>query len=118
MDRPEKETLPVWLQAFNFGARGTDWGGVMAGSTLITVPVIVFFLLVHRRVTLASLRGGQGVTPAADLRREVAGTPAGIVRRRRAARMGRVAGRRRAGRHLPLRVERRGRRGDGDVGAA
>jgi N,N'-diacetylchitobiose transport system permease protein len=50
MDRPEKETLPVWLQSFNFGARGTDWGGVMAGSTVITVPVIVFFLFVHRRV--------------------------------------------------------------------
>lgn len=50
MDRPEKETLPVWLQSFNFGARGTDWGGVMAGSTVITVPVIIFFLLVHRRV--------------------------------------------------------------------
>ena len=23
--------MPVWLQAFNEGARGTDWGGVMAG---------------------------------------------------------------------------------------
>jgi N,N'-diacetylchitobiose transport system permease protein len=57
MDRPEKETLPVWLQGFNFGARGTDWGGVMAGSTVITVPVIVFFLLVHRRVT-AGLTAG------------------------------------------------------------
>jgi N,N'-diacetylchitobiose transport system permease protein len=57
MDRPEKETLPVWLQAFNFGARGTDWGGVMAGSTLITVPVIVFFLFVHRRVA-AGLTAG------------------------------------------------------------
>ena len=50
MDRPDKQTLPVWLQAFNEGARGTDWGGVMAGSTLITIPVIVFFLFVHRRV--------------------------------------------------------------------
>jgi N,N'-diacetylchitobiose transport system permease protein len=50
MDRPEKETLPLWLQQFNFGARGTDWGGVMAGSTLITIPVIVFFLFVHRRI--------------------------------------------------------------------
>ncbi|HEY2999025.1 MAG TPA: carbohydrate ABC transporter permease [Acidimicrobiales bacterium] len=58
MDRPDKETLPVWLQAFNFGARGTDWGGVMAGSTLITVPVIVFFLFVHRRVA-------QGLTAGA-----------------------------------------------------
>ncbi|HEY8547783.1 MAG TPA: carbohydrate ABC transporter permease [Acidimicrobiales bacterium] len=50
MDRPEAETLPLWLQSFNFGARGTDWGGVMAGSTLITLPVIVFFLFVHRRI--------------------------------------------------------------------
>jgi N,N'-diacetylchitobiose transport system permease protein len=50
MNRPETKTLPLWLQSFNFGARGTDWGGVMAGSTLITVPVIVFFLFVHRRI--------------------------------------------------------------------
>ena len=31
MDRPEKETLPVWLQAFNFGARSAtgaaSWRG-------------------------------------------------------------------------------------------
>ena len=57
MDRPEKETLPVWLQSFNFGARGTDWGGVMAGSTVITVPVIVFFLFVHRRVASGMTAG-------------------------------------------------------------
>jgi N,N'-diacetylchitobiose transport system permease protein len=50
MIRPERETLPLWLQSFNYGARGTDWGGVMAGSTLITIPVIVFFLFVHRRI--------------------------------------------------------------------
>lgn len=57
MNRPEHQTLPVWLQAFNEGARGTDWGGVMAGSTLITIPVLVFFLLVHRRV-VAGLTAG------------------------------------------------------------
>jgi N,N'-diacetylchitobiose transport system permease protein len=57
MNRPESQTLPVWLQAFNEGARGTDWGGVMAGSTIITIPVIVFFLLVQRRVT-AGLTAG------------------------------------------------------------
>jgi N,N'-diacetylchitobiose transport system permease protein len=51
MNRPENQTLPVWLQAFNEGARGTDWGGVMAGSTVMAVPVIVFFLLVQRKVT-------------------------------------------------------------------
>ena len=57
MNRPDNQTLPVWLQAFNEGARGTDWGGVMAGSVLIALPVLVFFLLVHRRVT-AGLTAG------------------------------------------------------------
>jgi N,N'-diacetylchitobiose transport system permease protein len=51
MNRPENQTLPVWLQAFNEGARGTDWGGVMAGSTIMAVPVIVFFLIVQRKIT-------------------------------------------------------------------
>jgi N,N'-diacetylchitobiose transport system permease protein len=57
MNRPETQTGPVWLNAFNDGARGTDWGGVMAGSTLLAVPVVIFFLLVQRRVT-AGLTAG------------------------------------------------------------
>jgi N,N'-diacetylchitobiose transport system permease protein len=51
MNRPENQTLPVWLQAFNEGARGTDWGGVMAGSTIMSIPVIIFFLIVQRKIT-------------------------------------------------------------------
>jgi N,N'-diacetylchitobiose transport system permease protein len=51
MNRPANQTLPVWLQTFNEGAKGTDWGGVMAGSTVMAIPVIVFFLLVQRRMT-------------------------------------------------------------------
>lgn len=50
MNRPEHQTLPVWLQTFNEGARGTDWAAVMAGSVLMSIPVIVFFLLVQRRM--------------------------------------------------------------------
>jgi N,N'-diacetylchitobiose transport system permease protein len=50
MNKPESQTLPVWLQAFNEGAKGTDWGGVMAGSTLMAIPVVIFFLLVQRRL--------------------------------------------------------------------
>ena len=38
------------MQAFNEGAKGTDWGGVMAGSTIMAIPVIIFFLLVQRWV--------------------------------------------------------------------
>jgi N,N'-diacetylchitobiose transport system permease protein len=51
MNRPESQTMPVWLQAFNEGARGTDWGGVMAGSTVMAIPVVIFFLVVQRKVT-------------------------------------------------------------------
>jgi N,N'-diacetylchitobiose transport system permease protein len=57
MNRPETQTMPVWLQAFNEGARGTDWGGVMAGSTVMAVPVIIFFLIVQSKVT-AGLTAG------------------------------------------------------------
>jgi N,N'-diacetylchitobiose transport system permease protein len=57
MNRPQNQTLPVWLQAFNDGARGTDWGGVMAGSTLIAIPVVIFFLIVQRRI-VAGLTAG------------------------------------------------------------
>jgi ABC-type glycerol-3-phosphate transport system permease component len=42
-------TLPIMLQYF-FGRTGTDWGPIMAASTLLTVPVIAFFLLVQRRM--------------------------------------------------------------------
>ncbi|WP_078839264.1 carbohydrate ABC transporter permease, partial [Mycobacterium tuberculosis] len=34
-------TLPIWLQSFQQGLKATDWGAVMAGSTLIAIPVIV-----------------------------------------------------------------------------
>lgn len=57
MQRPETQTMPVWLQAFNEGARGTDWGGVMAGSTIMALPVVVFFLLVQRKVTAGLMAG-------------------------------------------------------------
>jgi N,N'-diacetylchitobiose transport system permease protein len=50
MTREDKKTLPVWLASFLDVNRGIDWGGVMAGSTLIAVPVIIFFLLVQGRM--------------------------------------------------------------------
>jgi N,N'-diacetylchitobiose transport system permease protein len=50
MSREDKKTLPVWLASFLDVNRGVDWGGVMAGSTLIAIPVIIFFLLVQGRM--------------------------------------------------------------------
>jgi N,N'-diacetylchitobiose transport system permease protein len=50
MTREDKRTLPLWLSTFADAHRGTDWGAVMAGSTLIAIPVVVFFLAVQGRM--------------------------------------------------------------------
>lgn len=57
MSRPESQTLPVWLRTFTEANRATDWGGIMAASTLIAVPVVVFFLLVQHRMTSGLVSG-------------------------------------------------------------
>ena len=60
MSEEKNYTLPVWLVSFrtNFG---TDWGATMAASTLFTLPVLIFFLLVQRRMvgglTAGAVRG-------------------------------------------------------------
>ena len=46
---PERQTLGIWLASFTTNP-GTEWGAVMAGSTLFAIPAVVFFLLVQRRV--------------------------------------------------------------------
>jgi N,N'-diacetylchitobiose transport system permease protein len=57
MTRPEQETLPVWLRTFTEANRATDWGGIMAGSALIAVPVVIFFLVVQHRMTSGLVSG-------------------------------------------------------------
>jgi N,N'-diacetylchitobiose transport system permease protein len=49
-------TLPVWLASFATNA-GTDYGGLIAASTLVAVPVTVFFLIIQRRL-VAGLSAG------------------------------------------------------------
>jgi N,N'-diacetylchitobiose transport system permease protein len=44
-----KFTLPLYVQYF-YGRNGADWGAIMAASTLFTIPVMAFFLLVRRRL--------------------------------------------------------------------
>jgi N,N'-diacetylchitobiose transport system permease protein len=43
-------TVAVGLRRF-FGQYSTDWGAVMAASTLITIPVMVFFVIAQKRLT-------------------------------------------------------------------
>jgi N,N'-diacetylchitobiose transport system permease protein len=57
MSREDRQTLPVWLTTFTEVNRGTDWGAIMAGSTLIAIPVVVFFLIVQGRM-VAGLTAG------------------------------------------------------------
>ena len=56
-----KQTITVWLSYFLGTGRQTDWGALMAASTLIAVPVVIFFLLVQRRIafglTVGAVKG-------------------------------------------------------------
>lgn len=49
-------TLPVALQSF-VGRAQADWGLIMAASVLFTLPVIGFFLAVHRRLVEGMVSG-------------------------------------------------------------
>jgi N,N'-diacetylchitobiose transport system permease protein len=51
------QTITVWLSYFYGGSRAVDWGAVMAGSTLISIPVVIFFLLVQRRIAFGLTAG-------------------------------------------------------------
>ena len=42
-------TLPIYVQYF-FGRGGAQWGPIMAASTMYTIPVVIFFLIVRRRL--------------------------------------------------------------------
>ena len=53
---PEKQTLMVWLASFTT-LRGTEWGPLMAGATLCSLPVIIFFVLVQRRIAFGLTAG-------------------------------------------------------------
>jgi N,N'-diacetylchitobiose transport system permease protein len=53
----QKQTLTVWLAGFYGTSTGTDWGGLMAASTLTAIPVVVFFLLVQRRIAFGLTAG-------------------------------------------------------------
>jgi N,N'-diacetylchitobiose transport system permease protein len=51
------QTVTVWLSSFYGTSRNTDWGGLMAASTLTAIPVVIFFLLVQRRIAFGLTAG-------------------------------------------------------------
>lgn len=56
---PNQQTLPLWLRGFiqQSASHAIDWGEVMAASTLVAVPVIVFFVFVQGRMTSGLVSG-------------------------------------------------------------
>jgi ABC-type glycerol-3-phosphate transport system permease component len=54
-DEP-KYTLPLSVQ-YLYSRNGADWGAIMASSTLFTIPVMAFFLLVRGRMANGLVAG-------------------------------------------------------------
>jgi N,N'-diacetylchitobiose transport system permease protein len=56
LNHPDKWNLMAWL-ASNQTLRGTTWGPLMAGATLTSLPVVVFFLIIQRNVATGLTAG-------------------------------------------------------------
>ncbi len=56
MTQSQNYTVAVGLRQF-FGQYANDWGHVMAASTIITIPVMVFFVLVQRWMVSGLVQG-------------------------------------------------------------
>jgi len=52
----DKQTLPVWLASFTT-LRGTEWGPLMAAASLTALPVVIFFVTIHRRIAFGLTAG-------------------------------------------------------------
>jgi N,N'-diacetylchitobiose transport system permease protein len=45
-----RQTLTVWLASFYGTSRSTDWGALMAASTLTAIPAVFFFLALQSKI--------------------------------------------------------------------
>jgi N,N'-diacetylchitobiose transport system permease protein len=52
-----KQTVTIWLSYFYGSSRHTDFGALMAASSLTAVPVVIFFLLIQRRIAFGLTAG-------------------------------------------------------------
>ncbi|WP_212754662.1 carbohydrate ABC transporter permease [Nakamurella aerolata] len=57
MQSEQNYTLPVWLASFKTPLTGTDFGGQMAASVLFSLPVVVFFLAIQRKLVTGMSAG-------------------------------------------------------------
>jgi len=56
LQEQDRYTLPVWLVSFSTNV-GTDYGGIVAGSALFAVPVVVFFMILQRKLVTGMSAG-------------------------------------------------------------
>jgi len=56
LNNPETQNLMAWLLQ-NQTQRGTAWGPLMAGALITSLPVVVFFLVVQRNITVGLTAG-------------------------------------------------------------
>ena len=55
---PSNRTLPLWLRGLSdVSNEAVDWPAVMAGATLVAVPVIILFMIVQNRMTSGMVGG-------------------------------------------------------------
>lgn len=52
----DQYTVAIGLKSF-FGLHSNDWGSIMAASTIITIPVMIFFVIVQRRLASGLVSG-------------------------------------------------------------
>jgi ABC-type glycerol-3-phosphate transport system permease component len=50
-------TLPVGLALFAQSEHSVDWGALLAGSTLATLPVLLAFVIFQRQIVEGLLQG-------------------------------------------------------------
>lgn len=53
----DKQNLMAWLVDTASGSRGTDWGTLMAGATITSLPVVILFLAIQKNIATGLTAG-------------------------------------------------------------
>ncbi|GAA2054181.1 carbohydrate ABC transporter permease [Catenulispora yoronensis] len=52
-----KQNMQAWLIDTAVGSRGTDWGVLMAGATITSIPVVILFLAIQKNLATGLTAG-------------------------------------------------------------